>query len=64
MKDSRLIICAPAYKNAETVNLVPVISGKSVLWTSNIDVGRQVAGGGHRTSFVKPETANLTAAFL
>ncbi|KAJ7269928.1 cytochrome P450, partial [Mycena rebaudengoi] len=41
------------------------------LWTSNIDIGRQVAAGASRTSFVKPETAsvvflawgmNLTAA--
>ncbi|KAJ7269924.1 cytochrome P450 [Mycena rebaudengoi] len=45
-----------SYKNAETVNLVPVISGKSVLWTSNIDIGRQVAGG-NRTSFIKPGNA-------
>ncbi|KAJ7269943.1 cytochrome P450 [Mycena rebaudengoi] len=51
-----------SYKNSETVNLVPIISGKSVLWTSNIDIGRQVAAGGNRTSFVKPETAS--GAFL
>ncbi|KAJ6627792.1 cytochrome P450 [Mycena sp. CBHHK59/15] len=50
------------YNRNETVNLVPILGGKAVLWTSNMDIGKQVAAGGHRSSFVKPETAS--GAFL
>ncbi|KAJ7468034.1 cytochrome P450 [Mycena latifolia] len=42
------------YASNETVNLVPVISGIPGLWTSNMDIGRQVAAGGNRSSFIKP----------
>ncbi|KAJ6595776.1 cytochrome P450 [Mycena vulgaris] len=50
------------YASNETVNVVPVLSGIPGLWTSNMDIGRQVAAGGHRSSFVKPAAANI--AFL
>ncbi|KAJ7158345.1 cytochrome P450 [Mycena crocata] len=50
------------YAQNETVNVVPVLSGIPGLWTSNIDIGRQIAAGGHRSSFVKPESASQ--AFL
>ncbi|KAJ7719189.1 cytochrome P450 [Mycena maculata] len=50
------------YALNETVNVVPVLSGIPGLWTSNMDIGRQIAAGGHRSSFIKPESAS--GAFL
>ncbi|KAJ7927562.1 cytochrome P450 [Mycena leptocephala] len=46
------------YAQNETVNLVPILSGIPGLWTSNIDIGRQVAAGGNRSNFAKTETSN------
>ncbi|KAJ7158318.1 cytochrome P450 [Mycena crocata] len=51
-----------SYARGETINLIPIISGIPGLWTSNIDVARQVTAGGHKTSFIKPESAS--GAFL
>ncbi|KAF8135992.1 cytochrome P450 [Mycena galopus ATCC 62051] len=48
------------YRQSETVNLVPIFFGKPVLWSSNIEIGRQVAAGGHRSSFVKPLESTKT----
>ncbi|KAJ7753634.1 cytochrome P450 [Mycena maculata] len=50
------------YTRNETVNLVPIIFGIPGLWTSNIDIARQVAVGGHRVPFIKPEIGS--SAFL
>ncbi|KAJ7185585.1 cytochrome P450 [Mycena filopes] len=50
------------YSKNETVNLVPVLSGIPGLWTSNIDIGRQIASGGNRSNFIKPPGSN--AVFL
>ncbi|KAJ7512690.1 cytochrome P450 [Mycena galericulata] len=50
------------YAQNETVNVVPILSGIPGLWTSNMDIGRQIAAGGHRSSFVKPESSSR--AFL
>ncbi|KAJ6470065.1 cytochrome P450 [Mycena vitilis] len=41
-------------QNNETVNLVPLLSGTPGLWTTNMDIGRQIAAGGPRSSFIKP----------
>ncbi|KAF7360365.1 hypothetical protein MVEN_00766200 [Mycena venus] len=46
------------YRQSETVNLTPIISGTPWLWTSNIEVGRQVITGAHKTSFYKPASAS------
>ncbi|KAJ7512693.1 cytochrome P450 [Mycena galericulata] len=46
------------YARNETVNLIPILSGKLGLWTSNIDIARQIAAGSHRSSWVKPLTAS------
>ncbi|KAF7316337.1 hypothetical protein MIND_00152500 [Mycena indigotica] len=43
------------YAEAETVQLVPLVSGISNLWTSNVDIARQVAVGSHRSKWFKPE---------
>ncbi|KAJ7634807.1 cytochrome P450 [Roridomyces roridus] len=41
----------------ETVNLVPVLSGIPGLWTSNMDIGRQILAGGQRSNFKKTEAS-------
>ncbi|GLB42781.1 putative cytochrome P450 [Lyophyllum shimeji] len=43
---------------SENVSIVPFISGVPGIYTSNLDVARQVAAGGHKSSFVKPESAS------
>ncbi|KAF8138095.1 cytochrome P450, partial [Mycena galopus ATCC 62051] len=48
------------YTQHETVHLVPVLTGIPGLWTSNMDIGRQITAGGHRSSFIKPP-ASTTA---
>ncbi|KAG6812865.1 hypothetical protein H0H92_015793 [Tricholoma furcatifolium] len=42
----------------ENVSMVPFISGIPGIYTCNLDVARQVASGGHKTSFIKPESAS------
>ncbi|KAF9051514.1 cytochrome P450 [Panaeolus papilionaceus] len=44
--------------NRDTFTLVPFIFGPPTFYTSNLDVARQVIGGGHKTSFVKPESSS------
>ncbi|KAJ7634855.1 cytochrome P450 [Roridomyces roridus] len=46
------------YARGETVSVFPIIAGTPRLWTSNINIGRQVAAGGHRSNFIKPEDAS------
>ncbi|KAJ7686679.1 cytochrome P450 [Mycena rosella] len=46
------------YASNETVNLIPVLAGVPGLWTSNMEIGRQIAAGGHRSSFIKPPDSN------
>ncbi|KAF8138092.1 cytochrome P450, partial [Mycena galopus ATCC 62051] len=48
------------YARHETVHLVPVFAGIPGLWTSNMDIARQIAGGGHRSSFIKPPASTIT----
>ncbi|KAF8135993.1 cytochrome P450 [Mycena galopus ATCC 62051] len=50
------------YRQSETVNLVPIFFGNPGLWSSNMEIGRQIAAGGHRSSFIKPP--NSTGALL
>ncbi|KAJ7222844.1 cytochrome P450 [Mycena haematopus] len=46
------------YAQSETVAITPIILGPQALWTSNIEVGRQVIAGAHKTSFHKPGWAS------
>ncbi|KAJ7359262.1 cytochrome P450 [Mycena albidolilacea] len=46
------------YTRGETVALTPIFLGTPGLWTSNIEVGRQVIAGSHKTSFYKPPSAS------
>ncbi|KAH0580883.1 hypothetical protein H2248_012042 [Termitomyces sp. 'cryptogamus'] len=45
------------YQN-ENVSMVPFISGIPSIYTSNLDVARQVVGGGHKSNFIKPQSAS------
>lgn len=42
----------------ENFSIVPFLAGPPAIYTSNLDVARQVAIGGHKTPFVKPEEAS------
>jgi len=42
----------------DTISLVAFLAGPPSFYTANLDVARQVAGGGHKTSFIKPEDAS------
>ncbi|KAF7318965.1 hypothetical protein HMN09_00232500 [Mycena chlorophos] len=41
--------------HSETIDLVPLLSGVPSIWTTNVDIARQVVVGSHRTKFQKPE---------
>lgn len=49
----------PVYKRhgRETVSFVPWLIGKPSLYTSNLDVARQVVAGGVKAPWIKPESA-------
>ncbi|KAJ7892768.1 cytochrome P450 [Mycena olivaceomarginata] len=46
------------YSQNETVNVVPLLFGASGLWTSNLDIGRQIVAGPPRSSFIKAPWSN------
>ncbi|KDR80361.1 hypothetical protein GALMADRAFT_242750 [Galerina marginata CBS 339.88] len=46
----------------DTISIVPFMFGPTGVYTSNLDIARQVIGGGHKTSFIKPE--NMSRALL
>ncbi|CAA7270196.1 unnamed protein product [Cyclocybe aegerita] len=42
----------------DTISVAPFVVGPAGFYTANLDIARQVAGGGHKTSFVKPKEAS------
>ncbi|KAG7095482.1 hypothetical protein E1B28_006221 [Marasmius oreades] len=42
------------YKESDYISIVPFISGKPQIWTNNLDVARQIEGGGLKGVFHKP----------
>lgn len=44
----------------ETVSLVPFFMGLPTLYSSNLDVARQVSGGGTKNNFIKPEANHVS----
>ncbi|KAK0237713.1 cytochrome P450 [Armillaria nabsnona] len=46
------------YRSGENVSIVPWLAGPSAIYTSNLDVTRQVASGGHKSDFIKPEAGS------
>jgi hypothetical protein len=55
--DDALAIVYKTYKS-ELVSVVPFLSGKPFIYTNNIDVARQVTAGGHKSCWIKPESAS------
>ncbi len=51
-----LTICIPVYKqyDTDTVCFVPFLYGSPVIYTSNLEVTRQIVSNGPGASFVKP----------
>ena len=43
---------------SENVAIVPFIAGVPSIYTTNLDIARQVVPGLHKTSFKKPEGSN------
>lgn len=37
------------------MSIVPFLHGNVVIYTSNLELARQVVVGGHKTDFIKPE---------
>jgi len=52
----------PVYKkcNAETISILPFLTGKPAIYTSNLDVARQVVGGGIQSHWIKPEDGSTS----
>ncbi|KAG7441096.1 cytochrome P450 [Guyanagaster necrorhizus] len=46
------------YRSGENVSVVPWFGGPPAIYTSNLDVTRQVASGGHKSDFIKPQEAS------
>ncbi|KAK0203454.1 cytochrome P450 [Desarmillaria ectypa] len=46
------------YRSGENVSVVPWLGGPSAIYTSNLDVTRQVASGGQKSDFIKPESSS------
>ncbi|CCA72453.1 hypothetical protein PIIN_06389 [Serendipita indica DSM 11827] len=42
-------------KDKDTIRVTPLLWGDTILYTRNIDILRQVAGGGSNRTFIKPE---------
>ncbi|KAI0061763.1 cytochrome P450 [Artomyces pyxidatus] len=44
--------------NSETVSIVPFLTGKPAIYTSSLEVTRQIVGGGPKSAWVKPELSS------
>ena len=54
------------YYGSDTISVVPFgpTTGGPALYSANLDVARQVTGGGHKSSFIKPEAASRAILFV
>lgn len=43
---------------SETISIIPWLIGKPNVYTSNLDVARQVVAGGIKSQWIKPEDAS------
>jgi hypothetical protein len=46
--------------NAETISILPWLMGNPNIYTSNLDVARQIVAGGVKSVWIKPEDASMT----
>ncbi|CAA7270197.1 unnamed protein product [Cyclocybe aegerita] len=47
----------------DTISVAPFVIGPASFYSANLDVARQVAGGEHKTSFVKPKKATSVPTY-
>lgn len=54
------------YYGNDTISVIPFgpTTGGPALYSANLDVARQVISGGHKSSFIKPETASQALLFV
>lgn len=52
------------YQNSETVSVVPLVVGGPVIYTNNIEVGRQVVAAGVKGPWIKPESASQAMLYV
>ena len=54
--DPRKLICVSVYKRygADTISTVPLLYGSAKIWSANLDMARQVVGGGPSSPWFKP----------
>jgi len=60
---NEIVGCAPipvvyGKYNAETISILPFLAGNPSIYTSNLDVARQVVAGGVQSHWIKPEDAS------
>ena len=48
----------------DTISIVPFMAGHSQLYTANLDVARQVVGGGIKGSWIKPERVSRSILYV
>lgn len=48
----------------DTISIVPFMAGHSQLYTANLDVARQVVGGGPKGSWIKPERVSRSMLYV
>jgi cytochrome P450 len=46
--------------NSETISFLPWLIGSPSIYTSNLDVARQLVAGGVKSTWIKPESASMT----
>ena len=62
MTDIVMLLFCVVYKkfNAETISILPFLIGNPSVYTSNLDVARQVVAGGVKSHWIKPEDASMS----
>jgi cytochrome P450 len=46
------------YRSSETRAIVPFLVGEPLVYTSNLDVAKQIVAGGVKSTWIKPENAS------
>lgn len=56
--------CLAVYKKSEQVSVVPYLIGQPGVYTSNLDVAKQLVAGGTRSVWIKPEDASQALMYV
>lgn len=52
------------YRKSDTVSLVPFLHGTPTIYTANVDIAKQVAVGGHKVPWIKPESMSMALLWV